>query len=231
MNVTNSPTPSPSAAACSSPVRTSAESRQRARDRVDQPLLRHAVLRCDGDGVEAGLAEHGPRGLDVEQRDRRAAEAVDVAEARDAGQLVALDRPLARDLDRVAELEALLLGGVQVDDDLARPRGPVARDELERVEALVGGLDAEPEGRVVALDRLALAVEDLRLVRVARTGRGSCRRRPRPRAAPARWRARPRRSAPCRSATTRRASCPRRPRRSARTSWRRSSRTPCRSCR
>ena len=201
------------------------------RDRVQQLLLADAVLRRDGDRVEAGLAEHAAGRLDVEERDRGAAEAVDVAELDDPGQLVAAHRALTGDLDRVADVEVLLVGGARVDHDLARAGGPVAVDELERVEALVGRVDAEAEGRVVALDRLALPVEDLRLVRVAgevedRAGGGLD------------LGQRPhlgehvrRRSAPCRSATTRRASCPRRRRRSARTSSRRSSRTPCRSCR
>ena len=55
----------------------------------------------------------------------------DVAEAGDAGQLVGADRPVAGDLDRVADLEALLVGGAGVDDDLARAGRPVAVDELE----------------------------------------------------------------------------------------------------
>ena len=139
-------------------------------------------------------------------------------------------RGLRRDLDLLADLVPLVIGRVQVDHDLIRAGGPVALDELERVEALVLGLDAEAEGRIVALDRLPVAVEDLRLVGVAGEVEDRAGGRPRPRAARARARApRPRRR-PCPSATTRRASCPRRPRPSARTSSRRSSRTPSRSC-
>ena len=167
MKVTNSPTPSPSSAACSVPGAHLRVSRQGALDRVDQLLLRDTLARGDGDGVEARLAQHASCGLDVEERDRRAAEAVDVAEAGDAGERERADRPVAGDLHGVAELEALLVGGVQVDDDLARAGRPVALDELEGVEPLVRGVDAEAEGRVVPLDRLAVLVQDLRLVRVA----------------------------------------------------------------
>ena len=46
-----------------------------------------AVASPNRDGVEAGLVEHLPRRRDVEQRDRGAAEAVDVAETGDPGQL------------------------------------------------------------------------------------------------------------------------------------------------
>ena len=141
--------------------------RQHPLDRVEQLRLPDAVARPHGDGVEAGFPEHLARRRDVEDRDRGAAEAVDVAEASNARERVRAHRALAGDLDLLADVEALALCGRDVDHDLVRACGPVARDELERVEALVCGVDAEAEGGIRALDGLAVAVEDLRLVRVA----------------------------------------------------------------
>ena len=62
--------------------------RQHPLDRVEQLRLPDAVARPHGDGVEAGFPEHLPRGRDVEDRDRGAAEAVDVAEASNARERV-----------------------------------------------------------------------------------------------------------------------------------------------
>ena len=86
MKVTNSPTPLPSSAACSAPVRTSADSGRTRCDRVDQLLLADPLARGHGDSVESRLAQHAASGLDVEESDRRSAEAADVAEAGDAGE-------------------------------------------------------------------------------------------------------------------------------------------------
>ena len=166
MKVTNSPTPSPSSARLLGAGSHLGRIGERQRQRVDQLVLADTLAGADRDRVVAVLREHLACRGDVEEGDRGAAEAVDVAEPDDPGELVGADGALAGHLDGVADLEALIVGGADVDRDLAGAGGPVALDELERVEALVGGVDAEAEGRVVALDRLALAVEDLRLVGV-----------------------------------------------------------------
>ena len=177
------------------------------------------------------LVEHLARGRDVEERDRGAAEAVHVAEADDPGERVRARPGPSPATETCSPSSKPCSSAVLMSTTTSSGTGcPGAFDELEGVEPLVPGLDAEAEGRVVALDRLPVPVEDLGLVRVAgevedRPGRGFHLGQ----GADA-SRARPRRPAPSRSATTRRASSPRRRRRSARTSWRRSSRRPSRSC-
>src|SRR4029079_11970789 len=52
--------------------------------------------------------------------------------------------------------------GARVEHHLVRTRGPRALGQRQRVEARVGGVDAEAEARVGAGDDRAVLVEDLR---------------------------------------------------------------------
>src|SRR5205823_2445524 len=80
---------------------------------------------------------------------------------------IRLRRLLREDLDAVAEMELGLVGAVLVDHHLvARARWASRRDEVERVETLVG-IPAETQARRTlprVADRLVLLVDDLRVV-------------------------------------------------------------------
>ena len=208
MNLTNSPTPSPSSAACSRPGAHLGGVGQRRLDRVDRAALRNAVARADGDRVEARLAEHRCA-VSTSKSAIVAPPRLSTSPKRAMPVSVnARDRPVAGDLHRVADLEVVLVGGLEVDHDLVRAGRPGAFDELERVESLVGRSMPRPKVGLSPLDRLAVPVEDLACSSRPR-GRGSSRLRPRPPGgrAPRALRVRP---GPCRSATTRRSSCRRR---------------------
>ena len=73
----------------------------------------------DRDLVELALLAGQPLRLGQgEHRDRRAAERVDVAERRDPASVYSRVAALAGDLDLVADLESLVVGGRLVDHDL-----------------------------------------------------------------------------------------------------------------
>ena len=133
----------------------------------DQLLGRDAVLAGDGDRVELALAvEERLRGRDVEDRERRRAERLDVAVLGDPDDLEVLLRLQRRDLDRLADREVLAVGGAGVDDDLPGAVGPAALEQVQRVEDGVLGrrVDPEPEARrAVRVDRLAVVPDDLRV--------------------------------------------------------------------
>ena len=138
-------------------------------ERIDLPHeLRFggAGLRCDADHVEpTDLVEHTTTGLEIEDRDRRAADRVDGAEADDAGDPVLRHGAVGEDANGLPDLEALLLGGRLVDRDLAVATRPLARHELERVHGLVGGgVEREREPVVDLADRLAGLVDQPCLV-------------------------------------------------------------------
>ena len=85
-------------------------------DLLDQLRIGDAVCGADADHVElAALVEQHLRGREVEDRDRRAAERVLLAEADEAADPVLRDRPLAERADRVADREVLLRGRGLVD--------------------------------------------------------------------------------------------------------------------
>ena len=130
---------------------------------VGGELLRRRSARGGGrDGVELAHAVEQPLcGPQVEDGEGRAAERVDARVLRDADDLEPLERRERGDADPVSDLVALVVRGARVDDDFVGPVRPAAVLELERVEARDARVDAEPEGRRVARDRLAVLVEDL----------------------------------------------------------------------
>ena len=219
--------------ACSTPVRTVTSLAELGLDSLRQLLGRGALRRRGRDRVElALLVEQLLRRRHVEDRERRAADRAEVAVLGDPDDRELLRRPERRDADPVAELEILVAGDALVDRDLGAAAGPAALDEVERVEAveLGRGLDPERERRRAAgVDRLA--------VRAAAASSGS------PEPSPWRSRRRRRRARCCERLLGDRRSLRRlaleaeagvlarsRRRRCRRTSRRRSSRTPCRSC-
>ena len=121
----------------------------------------------DGDGVVLPLAvEELLRGRDVEDREGRGPDRLDVSVLRDPDDLEVLLRLERRDLDRLAEREVLAVGRAGVDDDLSVALGPAALEQVERVEARVlgRGVDPEPEARgAVRVHRLAVVGDDLRV--------------------------------------------------------------------
>src|SRR5207237_5351486 len=72
-------------------------------------------------------------------------------------------RPVGRDADSLADVQAVLGRGPFLDDDLPRPGRPLALDELHRVELRVARIEAEAEGRCATLpaDRLAVLADQL----------------------------------------------------------------------
>ena len=102
-----------------SPVRTSSVFGQLRLD-VRRELLGRRPGGCgDDDLVELALLAGDPLRLGQrELGEGGAAERVDVAERRDPDERVGLDGLLARDLDLVADGEALVVRGRLVDDDL-----------------------------------------------------------------------------------------------------------------
>ena len=121
-------------------------------DLLDQLLVGGAGLRRDRDLVELPrLVEEALSVLQVEPRQRRAADRADRAEPDDAGELQLLLRPRRLDADLLADGQVLLLHRRLVHHDLARPR-PVALDERERIELRGAVRDAEAEIRRTAVD-------------------------------------------------------------------------------
>src|SRR5207248_5473244 len=108
----------------------------------------------------------------VEDGDRRAADGLHPRELDDSRDAERVLRAARGHADRVAELEVPLPGRALVDRDLLRRRGPPARCELQRVEALLAvrihpGREVR---RAAARDRLAVLVDQLSLVVAAVAG-------------------------------------------------------------
>ena len=106
--------------------------RQRVLDVLGDLRLRHAGLGDDGDLRELVRARSRPVAprAGVNKHDRRAREAVDGAELRDADELVLLRRLRGEDRDLLADVEVALVGRLLVDDDLVvgcEARGPATR--------------------------------------------------------------------------------------------------------
>jgi hypothetical protein len=131
-------------------------------DRGDELVLGDALVRRDRDRVELPLAaEELLRCGDREDDERDRTEAVDLAVLRDADDLERLLRLERRDLDRVADVVALLVRGSRVDDDLVVRFRPAALVEVERVELRERRIrvEPEPEGRpALGVDGLASGV-------------------------------------------------------------------------
>jgi hypothetical protein len=113
-----------------------------------------------------GLVEQGLGGLDVEDRQRPAAEVVGRAERPDALDRVGLRGPVARDLDRVADREVVLARRAGVEDDLLGAVRPAALLERKRRELPAVVSDADPHRLALAADHLAVLVEQRRGVGV-----------------------------------------------------------------
>ena len=124
------------------------------------------LLGADTNQVElAGLVEQLLRCREVVDADRVTAERVAGPETNDPADLVVRERPVAERADGLADGEVLLLSSRLVDRDLAVAAGPLPFDELERVEALIGGrIDADRDAFARLADRLALLVDEPRLV-------------------------------------------------------------------
>ena len=118
---------SPSLSASSAAVRDLRGRRQDRGDLALERVGRDAGLAGDVGEVDlARLLEQLLRGLEVEDHDRRPAEARRVAEAGEADELELALRLGGGDRDLVADLEVLLVGGAGVERDLVRPRGRAA---------------------------------------------------------------------------------------------------------
>ena len=135
-------------------------------DLGDQLRRRYARLRLHADQVELShAAQECLERRQVEHGEGRTADR-DAGQLHDPGDPEPLDGAVPLDADRVADLVVLARSDVRVDRDLVRAVWPVARRELERVEALIAGrVDAEGEARrAVGRDHLAGAADELRLV-------------------------------------------------------------------
>ncbi len=191
----NSSTSSTASAASALALTTSALSGQDGLDRRDELVLGDPLDGGGGDRVVLPLAlEELLRRGDREHGEARVPDRVDAPVLRDADEL---ERPLrlqGRDLDRVADRVAVVVGRSGIDDDLVLGGGPSALEEVQRVELGERGIgvDAEPE---------ASARPPSSLPRPRGSGSSCCARR-----GSTRSRARPgRRRAPSRAATRRRA--------------------------
>ena len=79
--------------------------------------------------------------------------------------LVPLERTIAERTDGLADLEVLARSRRIVDRDLAVTAGPLARHDLERVQALIARrLDANRDTLVGVPDRVPALVDESRLV-------------------------------------------------------------------
>ena len=117
---------------------------------------------ADVDGVVDALgAEHLGGGRRVPQGERGAAERVAVAEADRARERERVRTGRRDDVDRVADLEVVVVGRVLVDRHLVRAARRGAVTELDRAV----GVGAVPRGaehrRPAGGDRLAVGVDDL----------------------------------------------------------------------
>jgi hypothetical protein len=144
--------------------------RQGGRNRRDELVLRHALVRRDRDRVVLPFAvEQLLRRRDREDGEARVPDAVDAAVLRHSDEL---ERPLRlqrRDLDLVADRVPVVVGRADVDDDLVGCLGPLPLDHVERVELRESrsGVDPEPERRgALRAHGLALGREDLRVALV-----------------------------------------------------------------
>ena len=97
----------------------------------------------------------------VHDRDHGAAERVDLAELRDAGDRVLLDRAVGGHADLVADRVVVLGRGAGVDRELAAALRPLAGLELERAELRLGVVEGGHDRRVLAAERLAVAPDQL----------------------------------------------------------------------
>ena len=109
--------------------------RQDRLDLVGERLLGDSLLPVDRDRVVRPYAvEQDLCRRNREDGEGRRADRSHVAVLREPDEVERANRLQGGDLDRVPDLVALFVRGGRVDDDLVGARGPLALDELERIE-------------------------------------------------------------------------------------------------